>query len=239
MRRLREEAAQLGIDLSDPQLRLFRRYYEELVRWRSRVNLTSVTDAEGVRRRHFRDSLSVALAFPGPVGEGTRLLDVGSGAGFPGLPLKIAFPRLGTTLIEATAKKTAFLGHLVDALGLAGVEVLTGRAETLGREDGLREAFDLVAARAVAGLPALAELTLPFCRLGGLVIAQKGSAVQEEAAGAGRAIEAMGGVLREVVPVPASGRHERRTLVVLEKVAPTPERYPRRPGIPVKRPLQG
>ena len=168
MRRLREEAAQLGIDLSDPQLRLFRRYYEELVRWRSRVNLTAVTDVEGVRSRHFRDSLSVALAFPGPVGEGARLLDVGSGAGFPGLPLKIAFPRLRTTLIEATAKKTAFLGHLVDALGLTGVEVLTGRAETLGREDGLREAFDLVAARAVAGLPALAELTLPFCRLGGL-----------------------------------------------------------------------
>ena len=237
MQILRAGAAELGVHLSLAQLQLFRRYYKEMVEWNSRVNLTSVTGWEEVQSRHFLDSLTVRLAIPKNFLEEGRFMDVGSGAGLPGMPLKIAFPGLRATLIDSTAKKTAFLVSLKDVLGLPDVDVRTGRAETLAHDSELRESFDLVVTRAVSGMAVLAELTLPFCRVGGVVVAQKKLGVEDEVGQASGAIETMGGVLKEVREVAVTQLGEARCLVVLEKVGPTPERYPRRPGMPEKRPL--
>ena len=230
-------AAELGIQLDRAKQDSLRRYHDELVDWNTRVNLTSVTDWEDVREKHFLDSMTVSLAIPPEMLGGGRFIDVGSGAGFPGVPLKIAFPGLRATLIDSTAKKTAFLTALVRALGLRDVDVLTGRAETLAHDPALRGAFDFVLVRAVAALAVLAELTLPFCRPGGLVIAQKASGVEDELKDAGEALNLLGGSVAEVRKVAVTGLAGKRELAVLRKSGPTPDRYPRRPGMPKKRPL--
>ena len=238
MELLTRGAAELGIRLDGMQLAQFHRYHREIVDWNGRVNLTSVTGWEEVQTRHFVDSLTVITALPKAVlSSGGRVLDVGSGAGLPGLPLKIAFPDLRMTLMDATAKKTAFLEHVTRVLKLDDVEVCTGRAETLAHDPGHRESYDAVLARAVARLPVLAELCLPFCLPGGIVVAQKGAGIDDEILEAQDAVEAMGGALRDVKEVAARGLGEGRVLVVLDKTRPTPEAFPRRPGIPAKRPL--
>ena len=234
---MRAGAASIGINLGLPQIDRFRLYYEEIVEWNTRVNLTSVTRYEEVQTRHFLDSLTVSLAVPKDLVESGRLLDVGSGAGFPGVPMRIAFPRLSVTLIESTSKKTAFLVHLTKGLGLHDVDVRTGRAERLAHDPELRESFDLVLVRAVGGMAVLAELTLPFCRTGGIVVAQKSLHIEDELDRARRAFETLGERLKEVKEVDIRELGEPRRLVVLEKVSPTPSRFPRRPGIPAKRPL--
>ena len=226
----------MGMSLSLAQLEQFSRYYRAMVGWNARVNLTSVTQWGEVQTTHFLDSLTVCLGMPsGGLGSG-RLVDVGSGAGLPGVPLKIAFPSLDTTLIESTGKKTAFLRHLREILHV-DLDVRTGRAETLAHDPELRERFDFVASRAVGSMSVLAELCLPFCRLGGTVIAQKKGDVKEEVESAEGAIDALGGRLKEVMDVSVSGLRDSRSLVLLEKVSPTPASYPRRPGVPAKRPL--
>ena len=232
-----EGAARLGIDLDGGQVERFRSCYDELISWNENVNLTAVTGLEEVQERHFLDSLAVASALPETVLDGRdRLLDVGSGAGFPGLPLKIAYPRIDITLLEATRKKTAFLRHVVDRLGLEGVEVVTGRAEEEAHRPEIRERFGAVASRALARLDVLAELCLPFCAVGGMMIAQKGQKVEEELRKARNAIETMGGRAdgRDMLVASPVGIG---TLVVIEKIRETPTSYPRRPGIPSKRPL--
>ena len=198
MEQLAAGAAELGIDLSRSQIEQFERYHGLLLEWNSRVNLTALTGRSEVQRKHFLDSLSVTKAIPGHLLDSGRFADVGSGAGFPGVPLKIAFPGLSATLIESTSKKTAFLVGLGEVLGLSDLVVLTGRAETLAHRHELREGFDFVLTRAVASMAALAELTLPFCRLGGIVIAQKKLGIEDELARARKAIETMGGELAEV-----------------------------------------
>ena len=230
-------AASLGISLSLAQVEQFREYYGEIVKWNTRVNLTSVRGWEPVVTRHFLDSLTVAEAFPQRLPDRCRIVDVGSGAGFPGIPLKIAFPELVATLIESTAKKTAFLVELSDSLGLPDVEIHRGRAEVLAHEPELRECFDIVLARALANMAVLAELTLPFCRIGGTVVAQKQLAAGAEIGQAERAITVLGGRLKEIKEVTLGEKGVGRSLVVLEKISPTPKRYPRRPGMPSKRPL--
>ena len=215
----------------------FLRYHSMIVEWNRRVNLTSVTEWTDVQSRHFLDSLSVSAAIPPDMLQSGRFVDVGSGAGLPGVPLKIAFPGLRPTLIESTGKKTAFLAEIASALGLRDLTVCTGRAEDLAREPDLRESFDFAVARAVAGMSTLAELTLPFCRIGGIVIAQKKLDARDEIEEAESAIEAVGGRLLDVQEVFVEGLEDSRGLVVLEKVRATPMRYPRRPGIPAKRPL--
>lgn len=234
---LKTGAANLGIQLSCTQMRQFRQYCQILADWNKRMNLTSVSGWEEVQTRLFLDSLTVSLAVPRELFESGRFVDVGSGAGFPGIPLKIAFPSLRATLIESTAKKTAFLVHLKDELRLADVDVRRGRAETLAHQPELREGFDLVLVRAVASMAVLAELTLPFCRVGGAVIAQKSVCIEGELRQAGKAIETMGGRLKEVKEVAVEELGQARVLVVLEKTGPTPDRFPRRPGMPSKRPL--
>ena len=246
MELLAKGAAALGVQLDRAQLDLFRRYYQEMVEWNRRANLTAVTAWEQVQTRHFLDSLAVSAVLPAGLLSSGSVVDVGSGAGLPGVPLRIAYPGIRLTLIEATAKKAAFLTHVAQALDLAGVEIRTGRAEALAHDPRLRETYGAVLSRAVAKLPVLAELTLAFCRLGGIVVAQKRPGVEGELQQARRAVETMGGVLKEVREVEVApdgtvgagvqGRLA-TALVVLEKKSPTPDKYPRRPGIPAKRPL--
>ena len=240
MEQLLAGARHLGLTLTDKQLALFHAFSQEIQEWNQRFNLTAIMDYHQVQIRHFVDSLSCLLAFDKQLcqsGQPIRCIDVGSGAGFPGLPLKIYSPRMRMVLLEATGKKVQFLEHVTAHLGLQHVQPLKGRAEHVSHNEVHRENYDLVMARAVAALPVLAEYTLPFCRLGGLVVAQKGTSAQEETQAAEHAIELLGGRLRSVIPVTLIGLSEERNLVVIEKIARTPIQYPRRPGIPAKRPL--
>lgn len=236
---LRQGALHLGIPLTDSQLDAFESYARELVIWNRRVNLTAITDYEAIQVKHFLDSLTC-----GPVmlryglGPGASLMDVGAGAGFPGVPLKIAFPYVKLTLLDSVAKKTAFLQHLVQVLGLQDVEVVTARAEDAARQPRYRERYDYVLARALADLDTLVELALPFCRVGGLLIAPRKGDIQAEIEEAEFAIGELGGAVREVVPVTLPMLADGRVLVVIGKERPTPGRYPRRAGIPEKRPLR-
>ena len=231
--KLARDSASLGVALNPAQLDKFRLYYRELVLWNSRMNLTSVTGWDEVVETHFLDSLSLAGALPSELATAENFIDIGAGAGFPGIPLKIAFPALSGLLVEATGRKTEFLRNVAAMLELPNLEIRHDRAETLGRRDGFREGFDLIFARAVAPMPVLAELTLPLCRVGGVAALHKTRAASDEIAAAHRAIETMGGKIREVV----SAGGDNKVLVVIDKVRETPANYPRRPGIPSKRPL--
>lgn len=234
MERLIAGAKRLGLFLTTEQVESFQVYYEELICWNRRVNLTAIVDYEEVQLKHFLDSLTIALALKDMP---SLLLDVGTGAGMPGVPLKILFPNIGLTLIDSVHKKADFLDHLIARLGLEGVAVLAGRAEHLAHDEGYRERFDLVLSRGVAKLATLVELALPFCTLGGSFIAQKKGGIEGEIEAAARAIDILGGRLREVKRVRLEELGEERALVVIDKLTPTPQRYPRRPGIPQKRPL--
>ena len=230
-------ALELGITLTDGQLAQFETYYRELHQWNQRVNLTAITEYSEVQVKHFLDSLTCCLAFPeGPPANG-KIVDIGAGAGFPGLPLKLVFPDFQLMLSDSVGKKTAFLRHLLQVLQLPEVAVLTARAEQLGRAPETRERFDLVLARGVAKLPALLEYALPLCRVGGKVVAWKHGGIQPELESAQRALQLLGGRWEQIIPVALSGLTDNRILVVVEKVSPTPAEYPRRPGLPSKQPL--
>jgi 16S rRNA (guanine527-N7)-methyltransferase len=245
VQKLAEGARRLDIPLTEDQLDAFQIYYEALVAWNERVNLTRITDYESVQVKHFLDSLACLpliqrtganLTWTGEAG--AQAIDVGSGAGFPGVALKIVWPGLRLTLLEATGKKAEFLRFLVQRLGLSDVAVVNARAEEIGQHPAHREQYDLALARALAEMATLAELTLPLVRIGGLVIAHKGEDPAAEVEAAHRAILALGGQVREIQPVSIAELDEARHLVVLEKVTATPAKYPRRPGMPAKRPLR-
>ncbi|UCG10336.1 MAG: 16S rRNA (guanine(527)-N(7))-methyltransferase RsmG [Dehalococcoidia bacterium] len=236
MERLISGAGRLGLQLSPGQVEQFEVYYRELVNWNRRINLTAITGYEEVQIKHFLDSLAVTLALK-PGDKSFRLIDVGSGAGLPGIPLKIIMPDIKLTLLEATAKKAAFLDHISQKLGLKDVAVVVGRAEDIAHREQYREQFDIVLSRAVAPLVSLVELTLPFCAIGGCFIAQKKGAVDPELSQATGAVGRLGGKLRERKRIELAEFSGKRWLIVIDKVSPTPETYPRRAGIPQKRPL--
>ena len=230
-------AGALSMDLTERQLRQFEASYRELAQWNQKVNLTAITEYKEVQVKHFLDSLAGCLAFDGRTLSGSKVIDVGTGAGFPGLPLKLAFPDISLVLNDSVGKKTRFLHHLIELLSLSDVEIFTGRAEELGHWPSLREKFDLVVSRGVAKLSVLLEYTLPFCKVGGKVVAWKHSNIEKELADAEGAAKALGGSPGRVVPVQVTGLTDDRVLVVVDKFQPTPAEYPRRPGVPAKRPL--
>jgi 16S rRNA (guanine527-N7)-methyltransferase len=230
---LADASAAWGLPLDARQRAQFEQYADELLAWNAHTNLTAVRSRDEVYVRHFLDSLVLARHWGAPP---ASLVDIGSGAGFPGVPLKILRPELDLTLIDSVGKKTAFLQHLAASLGLGGVRVITGRAEELGRDGRERERHDLVTARAVADLRVLAEYGLPLLRIGGRLLAPKGGGAAEEAAAAGTAITSLGGALAAIEPVELPGV-EPRALVVIKKVRPTDRRFPRGVGIPAKKPL--
>ena len=225
-----------GVRLTAAQLEQFETYQRLLVEWSGRVNLVGDTDPDIVRQRHFVESLALGAALREReiLRPDSRVLDLGAGAGFPGVVLKIAWPGIRLTLLEATAKKAAFLSALVEALGLDETPVVTGRAETLGQDPTLRGAFDLVVARAVAPLPVLLELALPFARVGGRLVTPKGSRASDEIAAAANALSVLGG---KVFTAPLLVLGPPQTLVAVVKMRETPAEYPRRPGVPAKSPL--
>jgi 16S rRNA (guanine527-N7)-methyltransferase len=238
MELLRNVAGDLGIDLTPTQLEMFQTYYEELAAWNRQRNLTAITDYEEVQVKHFADSLAVLPAVDaGDFGESISLVDVGSGAGFPGLPLKIARPAWQVVLVESTRKKTAFLEHIITQLGLQDADVVWARAEDVGRDPAYREQFDIAVARAVADMAVLVEYALPLLHIGGWFVAQKGTDPRDELHAAEKAIETLGGAYRSTIPYRLPAFDEPLHLVVIEKVSPTPGKYPRRPGMPAKRPI--
>ncbi len=231
-------ARELGITLHDRHLAAFETCYDALVTWNQRFNLTAITDWKGVLIRHFLDSLSCLKAMPqAELAAGAQVIDVGTGAGYPGIPLKIVCPGMRLTLLEATRKKVTFLEHLMDQLGLEHVQAIHARSEQLGQDPAYRERYDWAVARAVAKMPTLVEYLLPLTRVGGATLAQKGEDAAAEVQEADRAISTLGGNVRQLVPVELRGLAETRYLVVVDKVARSPQKYPRRPGMPKKRPL--
>jgi 16S rRNA (guanine527-N7)-methyltransferase len=230
-------AARYGVHLSEAQLVQFEAYQSLLAEWNQRINLVGDASPTIVRDRHFIESVALGstLRQREALRPDSRVVDVGAGAGFPGVVLKIVWSQIQLTLIEATSKKAAFLEALVVDLGFGDrVSVLADRAETLAHDPDLREQFDLVVARAVAPLPALLELTLPFARVGGRLATPKGERAQAEMAASGHAASELGGRL---VSMPLEVPGPSQTLVVAIKQRPTPASYPRRPGVPAKSPL--
>jgi len=239
MRRLTQGLSELGLELSSTQTKQFELYYQELTEWNTRINLTSITDYEEVQIKHFFDSITVTLALAKEEMDKPDLsiIDIGTGAGFPGLPLKILLDQSRLVLLDSIAKKAAFLRHISQKLKLSNVEVVTGRAEEIARLPSYRQQFDLVVSRAVASLPTVVELALPFCRIGGKFIAQKKGEISREIDRAGKAINVLGGKLNQVRGIEFEELSDERCLVIIDKICPTPEEYPRRPGMPKRRPL--
>ncbi|MCJ8013062.1 16S rRNA (guanine(527)-N(7))-methyltransferase RsmG [Paenibacillus sp. KQZ6P-2] len=224
-----------GIEVSSSQLEQFETYYQELVSWNEKMNLTGITDREQVYTKHFYDSIS--LAFYVDMNQVKTMADIGSGAGFPGIPLKICFPHLHLTIIDSLNKRINFLQHVVQETGLEYVQSLHGRAEDWARKPEHRDHYDLVTARAVAKLSVLNEFCLPYVKVGGVFAAMKGSSPDEEVKEASRSLKELKGKLNRVeqftLPVEESERH----IIVIDKTGATPGKYPRKAGTAIKTPL--
>jgi 16S rRNA (guanine527-N7)-methyltransferase len=234
-------AARFGIVLGADRLDRMARYVELLLARNQQLNLTRIVDPAEIERRHLLDSLTCALPvldrLVPAAGAALRCIDVGSGGGLPGIPLAIAFPNLQVTLLESVGKKAAFLREAVETLGLTSVSVRTGRAEEAAREQAERDVYDLVVARALAPLPVALELCLPFVRPGGLVVLPRGSDLAGQLADGEAAAGLLAARLRPPILLDDPALPSGRSLVVADKLGPTPERYPRRPGMAAKRPL--
>ena len=236
MTELRLLLAAAGLELDETALSRLETYHDMLLDWNTRMDLTSVS-ADRMAARHFLDSL-LPLKASGLIPEEGRLIDVGTGAGFPGLPLAIARPSLQVTLLEAQGKRCQFLQAVCQALGLENVTIINDRAENLGRAEGHREGYDRAVARAVAALPVLAEYLLPFVRVGGMALCWKGPAVAGDQADGAAAAARLGGRLLPLVDMEGSGEETGHVIAPMEKTEKTLPLYPRKNGMPAKRPLK-
>jgi len=231
-----QEARELfNVHLTARQVISLITYENELIEWNQKFNLTAIRDVESIRTKHFLDSYSCVLAWKAT--PPARLIDVGTGAGFPGLPLKIIYPAMHVTLVESVGKKAMFCQHIISKLGLVDVEIIRGRAEEAGQNSAQRETYDFAVARAVANLNILSEYLLPLVKIGGTMLAQKGESGPAEAQSAEKAMKILGGKLRQLIPVHLPGVADDRYLVLVDKVAATPPKYPRNAGLAAKQPL--
>ena len=241
MELLKKGAIELGVTLSDRQLDQFEIYFHQLTEWNKRANLTAIIEYDAVQVKHFLDSLTVWLpakeVLESSASRPIRVMDVGSGAGLPGLALKIAFPDIQLALVESVAKKTSFMRHVIDTLNLEGVSVYTGRAEELARGNDLRDRFDMVVVRALAKLPLLLEFGLPFCKTDGCLVAFKHGGDGTEQDEAANALSELNGFIERVSTVRLEGLTDDRVVILIRKTGATPKRYPRSVGVPGKRPL--
>lgn len=232
---LREKAEELGISLSDRQLAQFETYYGLLHEKNKVMNLTAITERDDVILKHFVDSLALVKADCGFSSQ--RILDVGTGAGFPGIPLKIAFPDLKVVLLDSLNKRVKFLEEVIDALDLADIKAIHGRAEDYARQKNYREQFDLVVSRAVANLSTLSEYCLPYVKVSGMFLPYKSGKIEEELNQGKHAVKLLGGKIEEVVSFVLPGTDMERTILKIKKQKATPKRYPRKAGLPSKEPI--
>ena len=231
-----EALAAKGIELNDTQIAQFKKYFKLLVEWNEKMNLTAITDFEGVYLKHFYDSISPSFYFD--FTKVTTVCDVGAGAGFPSLPIKICFPHLEVTIVDSLNKRITFLNHLAGELGLKNVSFVHARAEEFGQNAKYREKFDVVTARAVARLSVLSELCVPLAKEGGYFVALKAAAGAEEMKDAAKAIPTLGAKLKEEFTFHLPVEESERALYVFDKVKTTPKKYPRKPGVPNKTPIK-
>lgn len=232
---LKIAATEYGLNLTEDQISAFNKYYELLYEWNKKINLTAITEPKDVAIKHMVDSLSCFKA--DLFKENTSLIDVGTGAGFPGLPLKIFYPSLKLTLLDSLNKRVKFLQLVVDELGLKDVEVIHARSEEAARNKKYREKFDLATARAVARLPIICEYCLPFVKDGGTFIALKGRQYEEEATQAQKAIKVLGGKISDIMPVKLPEIDDKRAVIYIKKIKSTPKTYPRKAGTPERNPI--
>ena len=233
-----EGAQKIGIELNNTHLEGFSRYLDLLIKWNQKINLTSLKTSSEIITKHFLDSIACIKVINQYIHlEETNIIDVGTGAGFPGIPIKIAYPSIKLSLLEAKKKKIIFLEKLIEKLNLKKAKILNGRAETFGRCSDYREKYDLAISRAVAPLNILSEYCLPLVRIGGLFIAQKGRSYKEETEKGINTIKFLGGELIKVENIQISFIKQERYVLVIRKIKDTPLGYPRREGVPQKRPL--
>ena len=229
---------ELGIVLTEKQTEQFFKYFQLLTEWNQVMNLTAITEMPEVVTKHFVDSLLVVKVSDGIRTEAYSCIDVGTGAGFPGIPLKIAFPQLQITLLDSLNKRVGFLNTVIQELGLTGITAVHGRAEDFGRNKEYREQFDLCVSRAVANLSTLSEYCLPFVKAGGKFLPYKSGKVEEEAREAESAVKKLGGSMKETKTLVLPGTDVDRTFVPIDKINMTPKKYPRKAGMPGKEPLK-
>lgn len=237
LEQFKKDLAFFEIDLSEKQIDQFMIYYELLVEWNSFMNLTAITEFDEVMKKHFIDSLSLVKAYERIRNDEIEVIDIGTGAGFPGIPLKIAFPQIKITLLDSLQKRIKFLGEVTERLELRNIEFIHGRAEDFAKQNGKREKFDLCVSRAVANLSSLSELCLPYVKIGGYFISYKSEKITEEAAAAEYAIKILGGRIKEQKDFILPDSDIYRNLFIIEKVRNTPVRFPRKAGTPAKEPL--
>lgn len=235
MNGLKEDAVIFGIHLSDEQLSQFYNYYQMLIEWNEKINLTAITDFDEVIKKHFLDSLAIGRIID--QNENVSILDIGTGAGFPGIPIKIAFPNTNITLMDSLNKRVKFLNEVINTLELKKIEAIHGRAEDFSKKGMLRENFDICVSRAVANLSSLSEFCLPYVKVGGKFISYKSEKALEELELSKNAISILGGgnVFCDEFILP--GTDFNRTFIIINKVKETPGKYPRKAGTPVKQPL--
>jgi 16S rRNA (guanine527-N7)-methyltransferase len=232
----KEQLLDKGITLTDEQLEQFEMYYQTLVEWNEKMNLTAITDKVEVYLKHFYDSISAAFYFD--FTKPVSICDVGAGAGFPSIPLKIVFPQLEVTIVDSLNKRISFLNHLAKVLNLKDVHFIHDRAETFGINPKHREAYDIVTARAVARMSVLSELCLPLVKVGGFFVAMKAASANEELAASNKAISTLGGKLEEKYTFTLPMEDSERSILVIKKEKQTPKKYPRKPGTPGKSPIE-